>query len=224
MLHAPQFLPDSGDSFVTGQHLQPDGLEFRVQSSLLGSLACFLRVELRQVGLHRRLAREQRTAVQNEQPDLQRLGFLLKVLVGTSLPGLTFQRVQLPTHFDDDVADPEQVLARRFKLAERLGLLLLVPHDAGGLLDELAAILRRGVQDLFDAALLNDRVPLASRSGIEEQASNILQPAGRLVDEILAVAVSIEPPRDHHLVIFAELIGQGVKSHESFLSDPADDQ
>src|SRR5439155_17798993 len=138
--------------------------------------------------------------------------------------GLTFQRVQLPTHFDVDVADPEQVLARRFKLAERLGLLLLVPHDAGGLLDELAAILRRGVQDLFDAALLNDRVPLASRSGIEEQASNILQPAGRLVDEILAVAVSIEPPRDHHLVIFAELIGQGVKSHESFLSYPADDQ
>jgi hypothetical protein len=57
---------------------------------------------------------------------------------------------------EDDVVDPQQVRLRRLELQLGQVALLLVPDDAGGFLDELAAVAGLGAEDRIDLALLDD--------------------------------------------------------------------
>ena len=70
-----------------------------------------------------------------QQSHFETFGFILKMLEGTSLPGLAFQRIELPPHFNDDVFHPQKILMGGIELAERLSLLFFVTDDAGSLLD-----------------------------------------------------------------------------------------
>ena len=84
--------------------------------------------------------------------------------------------------------------------------------------------MRRGIQNQVKAPLLDDCVSLASRPGIQEQAPDILEPAGRLIDQVLAVAVPEQAARDHHLVALTELSRQARESLQFLIREPAHDQ
>ena len=63
----------------------------------------------------------------------------------------------------------------------------------------------RELHDLADAALLDDRVGLGADAGAEEEVGDVAQPARRLVDEVLARAVAIQPARDRDLGVAREV-------------------
>jgi hypothetical protein len=71
-----------------------------------------------------------------------------------------------------------------------LGLLLAlaVLEDAGGLLDDEAALLGAGVEHGVDLALADDDVLLAADAGVGEQLLDVEQAARHAVDGVLAVA------------------------------------
>ena len=71
----------------------------------------------------------------------------------------------------------------------------LVLGDAGGFLDQLAPIGRARAEDHPDLALLDDGVRLGAEPGIHQQLVHVAQPADFAVDQVLALARSIQPPR-----------------------------
>ena len=108
---------------------------------------------------------------------------------GTARPSSpALQVLDLAVDLAQDVVDAQQVLARALHLALGGELAAAIERRAGGLLDEQAAVLRLGVDQLLDAPLLDDRVGLRADPGAEEQLGDVLQPAGRLVDEVLRLA------------------------------------
>ena len=96
----------------------------------------------------------------------------------------------------DDVGEPLPVLLGSFESAERLRAAAAKLGDARGLLEDRAAIPSRGDEERIDAALLNDAVRLGRRSGAREELADIAEPRGFAVDEILALTVAVDPPRD----------------------------
>ncbi len=132
-----------------------------------------------------------------EQFQLAQPGAQLAELLG--LPGGALQRLQALAHLPDHVGEPEQVLLGGLQLA--LGLLAarLVLGDPGGLLQDRAAVLGLGADDEADATLLDDRVGARADAGAEEQLGDVEQPAGGLVDLVVALAAAEEPARDGDL-------------------------
>ena len=93
-----------------------------------------------------------------------------------------------------------QVGLHRVELAQRLLLALAVLEDAGGLLDEAAAVLGPGLQHRVELALADDDVHLAADAGVGQQLLDVEQPRDLLaVDLVLAGALAEHPPGDRHL-------------------------
>src|SRR5512146_230565 len=63
-----------------------------------------------------------------------------------------------------------------------------------------------------------------SRSGIQQHAANVFQAAGRLIDEIFAVAIAVEPAGDHEILILRQLARQTGLTVDLHLIKPADHQ
>ena len=112
---------------------------------------------------------------------------------------LTAQRLQLASEFGEDVLKPGEVAVGRLQLAKRLLLALAVLENARGLLDEPAAILRRGSQHCVELTLANDDVHLAADAGVAEQFLNVEESARRAIDGVLGTAVAEHRPRDGDL-------------------------
>ena len=91
--------------------------------------------------------------------------------------GLAAERLELAADLAEQVAEPGQVAVGGVELAERLLLALAVLEDAGGLLDEAAAVLGGRVQDRVELALADDHVHLAADAGVGEQLLDVEQPA-----------------------------------------------
>jgi hypothetical protein len=68
--------------------------------------------------------------------------------------------------------------------------------DPRGLFDELSSVGGTRAEDQPDLSLLDDGVGLGSEARIHEQLVHVAKPADLTVDEIFALARSIEPPRD----------------------------
>ena len=92
------------------------------------------------------------------------------------LVGLALQRPQLPVDLGGDVARALEVRVHAGELAQRALLALLVLEDAGGLLDERAAVLGARVQDLVETALADDRVRVAAEAGVVQQVLDVHEP------------------------------------------------
>ena len=105
------------------------------------------------------------------------------------------------------------------ELAKRALLALLVLEDAGGLLDERAAVLGARVQDLVEAALADDRVRVAAEARVVQQVLDVHQPRRRVVDEVLALAVAVHAARDGDLGELERQRAVGVVEHEVDLGD-----
>ena len=124
--------------------------------------------------------------------------------------GLAAQRLELAADLAEQVAEPGQVALGGVQLAERLLLALAVLEDAGGLLDEAAAVLGGRVQDRVELALPDDHVHLAADAGVGEQLLHVEQPAGLAVDGVLRAAVAEHRAADRDLGVLDRQRAVGV--------------
>ena len=114
-------------------------------------------------------------------------------LVAAGLGGLALEGADLALDLFDDVLDTHEVRLSVFQLAERFFFLSLELRDAGGLLEDRAAIFRAVAQDLVDLSLLHDRVGAAAHAGVHEELVDVAEAACGFIDEILALPISINP-------------------------------
>ncbi len=131
--------------------------------------------------------------------------------------GLPAQRLELAAQLDGEVLHPGEVGLHGVQLAERLLLALAVLEDAGGLLDEAAALLRAGGQHGVELALPDDDVHLAADAGVGEQLLDVEQPARLAVDGVLRAAVAEHDPRDGDLGVVDRQGAVGVVDREADL-------
>ena len=134
-----------------------------------------------------------------EDVELTKLGF--EGFVAAGLAGLALQGPDLPFHFPDYVGETEQVGFRVIEFPDGLLLVGLELGDAAGFLEDCAAVLRAGAEDTVDSALFHERVGGRTDAGIHEQALDILQAAGGLIDEIVAFARAEYTPGNGDLVV-----------------------
>ena len=120
-------------------------------------------------------------------------------VVAAGRVGLLLERAQPAAHLAQQVVEADEVAFGR--LEPPLGLLpaLAVLEDAGGLLDDRAAVLRTGVEDRVELALADDHVLLATDTAVGEQLLDVEQAARRTVDRVLGVAVAEQRAGDRHL-------------------------
>ena len=126
--------------------------------------------------------------------------------------GLLAQGLDLKLQLIDLVVDAQEVFLRAGELALRLLLAVAVARDAGRFLKDLAAFVALAGNDLGDAALPDDRVPVAAEAGVHEQLVDIAQAAGLAVDIIFALSAAVIAAGDHDLgVLGVEDAGAVVK-------------
>src|SRR5690606_36314611 len=113
--------------------------------------------------------------------------------------GLPAERSELTAQLRGEVAQAREVALHRVELAQRLLLALAVLQDACGLLDDAAALLRRGAQDGVELALADHDVHLAPDAGVAEQLLDVEQAARVAVDGVLGAAAAEQRARDRHL-------------------------
>ena len=117
-------------------------------------------------------------------------------LIPARLRGLALQRAALLLDLEDDVVDAREVLLGGIELQLGGPAARLVLGDARGLLDQLPAVGGTRAEDQPDLALLDDRVGLGAEAGVHQELVDVLQAADLAVDQVLALARSIQPP-DH---------------------------
>src|SRR5262249_26087915 len=95
-----------------------------------------------------------------------------------------------------DVVDARQVLLGAFEFGLRKALSRFELADARSFLDDGAAILGFGAENLADAALLDDGVALGAEAGAHEDVLDVAQARDAAIDQVLAFAGSEQAPRD----------------------------
>ena len=113
--------------------------------------------------------------------------------------GLALERAQRLARLALDVQRAVQVVLRALELELRAAAALAVLAEAGRLLDEQAAIARRGENDLLDAALADHRVHLAAEVGVGEDLDDVGEPRACTVDPVRALSPALEAARDRDL-------------------------
>ncbi|OPZ22768.1 MAG: hypothetical protein BWZ10_00269 [candidate division BRC1 bacterium ADurb.BinA364] len=144
-------------------------------------------------------ARLHRFVALGKQNALDSLRARLIALVALRLRGLAFQAVGLALDLADQVGQAQKVRLGALELAQSLGAADFVFGNPRRFLEQIAALRRLGVDDRIDLALFQNRIAVGADSGVDEQIRNVAQPAGRLVQQILALAVGEEAARDRHL-------------------------
>ena len=137
--------------------------------------------------------------------------------VGAGGGGLALERAHLAAHLAHEVAEPLEVLLGRRQPPLRPLLAAAVLEHAGGLLDDAAAVLGPGVQDLVELALADDHVVLAADARVAQQLLDVEQPARRAVDRVLGLPVAKERPRDRDLRHVDGELPRGVVDREAHL-------
>ena len=186
------------------RHAELVGLHLARKARGRSGLGAFTQGELAQDPVGFLALVEHRPVIMDEEGDLETPDFLPERLELFGRPRLSFEGRQLAPDLMNNVADSQQILVGGLQLSQRLGLLSLVADDPGCLFDQLAPLDRRRLQHTINPALLDDCMPFTASSRVEQQAANVFQAAGRLIDEVLAHAVAEQPARHHHLLTFPE--------------------
>ena len=131
--------------------------------------------------------------------------------------GLAAQRLELAAQLGGEVGQPVEVVLHAVELAERLLLALAVLEDAGGLLDEGAAVLGAAGEDGVELALADDDVHLPADAGVAEQLLDVEQPHLVAVDLVLALAGAVHATGDRHLGVGDRQGAVGVVDRERHL-------
>src|SRR5690606_4903694 len=118
------------------------------------------------------------------------------LLVALHLARLPLQALHLGAHLAENVGDARQIGLG--SLQPKLGLVpaAVQPRDAGGVLENAAALLRLGVDDLADLPLTDERGRAGAGGGVLEQDLDVAGPHLAAVDAIGGASVTLDPPRD----------------------------
>ena len=130
---------------------------------------------------------------------------------------LLFQGADLQLQLGDLVADAQKIVLGVGQTA--LGILLAVAEfgDAGGFLENFAAVGRFEGKDLVDAALADVGIALAAKTGVHEQLVDVLEAGKLLVDIVFALAGAEIAAGDHDLGGLDAKAGVGVVEDEGGL-------
>ena len=131
--------------------------------------------------------------------------------------GLAAERLQLASDLAGEVGQPREVGLHGVELAEGLLLASSVLQDAGGLLDEAAAVLGARVQHGVELPLADDHVHLAPEAGVAQELLHVEQAARLAVDGVLARAVAEQRARDRDLAVLDRQRAVGVVDREADL-------
>ena len=149
--------------------------------------------------------------------DLADLQFVAQHEIALGDLALFLERADLQLQLVDLVVDTQQVLLGPLQLALRLLLAVAVARDAGGLLEDLAAVGALGGDDLRDAALADDGIAVAAQARVHQQAVDVLEPHALAVDEILALAAAVIAAREDDLGGVALENMRGVVNDQRYL-------
>ncbi len=136
---------------------------------------------------------------QEMEVELGREYLLAQGAVLQGLLGLGLEGVVAALHLGEDPADLAHVLLGLVELELGLAGAHLVLGDAGRLLEEVAAILGLGGEDLVDLALLHHGVGRLADARVPEELAQLLEPHLGAVDEVLGLAGAVEPALDRYL-------------------------
>ena len=134
--------------------------------------------------------------------------------------GLSGQGAELATQLLGEVSDAGEVGGHGLQLAKGAFLALAVLEDAGGLLDEAAAVLRRGAQDRVELPLPDDDVHLAPEARVAEELLDVEEAARAAVDAVLRPAAAEQGARDGDLGVVDRQGAVGVVDGQGDLGTP----
>ena len=145
--------------------------------------------------------------------DVEPAQLVAQLLVLLGLADLALERADLALHLAEDVRLAEEVLLGLLDLAQGFLAVGLELRDAGGLLEDGAAVLGLRGEDLVDLALRHDGVGGRADARAHEEALDVLQAAAGFVDEVFAGAVAVDAAGDGDLVVlgaeFLLAVGEG---------------
>jgi len=120
------------------------------------------------------------------QYKFQILDFLTNGFVAPGLRRLPFERPHLALDFYKDVFHPFKIGLCEFNFPLRSNYLFPVFCDSRGLFQHDPGFFRLLFYDRPDPALTDDRIGLVPQAGIHKDFLDIFQPAGHVVDPVLA--------------------------------------
>ncbi len=159
-----------------------------------------------------RLARQQQARFEH---------LALEALVQLGGLGLTLERAQTGAGLALDVKRAVEVVLGAFELQLGAAAALAVLAEAGGLLDQEAAVAGLGVDDRVDAALGDDRVGLLAETGVGEHLDHVHEPTAGAVEPVLALARTVQAAQDRDLAERQRDGAVGVVEHELDLGGAA---
>ena len=125
---------------------------------------------------------------------------LVEVLPAAGFGGLALAGAHLAFEFCEDVVDAEEIGFGVFEFAEGLAFFGFAFGDAGGFLEDLAAVFGFGAEEHVDFALLHDAVGAATDAGVHEELVDVLEAAGVAVEFVFAFAVAEDAAGDADLI------------------------
>ena len=129
--------------------------------------------------------------------DLAALGEFQKLLGLFTVP---LQGADTLFQFAQNIPQAFEVSLGGFEAAFRLVFAVAVLGDAGGFLENFAALGGLGADDLCNAALADDGVTVAADAGVQQQFVDILQTDVLAVDRVLALTAAVVAAADGNLV------------------------
>ena len=134
--------------------------------------------------------------------------------VALGLAALSREAPHLALDFADDVVESLKVLGGAIELAFRGVLAVPVQADAGGFLEERAAVVRPVRQEAFDHAGFDDDARIAAESRAAQKILHIPQAHGGVVDQVFALPAAGQAPGDHDLLELDRKHAVGVVEHQ----------
>src|SRR5581483_5043002 len=152
-----------------------------------------------------------RAAAGGHHAEVQLPQLRLDAMVLLGAARLSLERGHLAVELAEHVLNAHEVVARPLHLP--FGGDLPAPEARGArrLFDEEAALLGLRVDELVDAALLDDRVRLRADARPEEELRDVLQATGSAVDGVLRFARAEVAARDEDLARPSELGGEAAR-------------
>ena len=123
----------------------------------------------------------------------------LQLAVALGLRGLALERIDLARDLFQDVVDAGEVLLGAFELGFGKALAGFELGDAGGFFDYRAAVIGLRAEDLADASLLDNGVAFGAKAGTHEEILDIAQAGGAAIDEVFALAGTVQAAGDGDL-------------------------
>ena len=193
-------------------------LRFQLRFELVGlhfdrAVAIFFGGELL---LHRFLFFLEVVDLDHPQFDAELLVALFELEVFLGAFGLFLQRRQVALDLVEEVFDPFQVVGRALELVERFAFADLVFRHAGGLFEHAAASVLLIGEDVVDHAQGDDGVRVGADARVEEERGDVLEPAGDVVQPVLAFAATIQDAGDGDGVVVGRQQVLGILEGERY--------